>query len=148
MPFNLLLPFTVSTQINELNTIRHSVYELETKHHAVCKQYEEEIRILRAELSNARAQQPPQPSPASGPTQPVPGYPEPYYSRGRDGPERERDRGPERDRGRGERDRAEREIDRERDQRDAKRVKTERMKDRPGTSYSTIPPPFLDLPPL
>lgn len=142
-PANVVL---VSAQINELNTIRHSVYELETKHHAVCKQYEEEIRLLRAELTNVRAQQPPPPSAStSGPPQPAGSYSDPYYNRGRDGPDRERERDRDRDR---ERDRADRDRDRERDQRDPKRVKAERIKERPGTSYPTISSPLPDLPQL
>ncbi|KAF9237359.1 WD40-repeat-containing domain protein [Melanogaster broomeanus] len=152
----------VTSQINELNIIRQSLYELESQHGKIRQQYEEELSRLRAELHATRqgipAGAPPHPTvgPASvGPSGPpapppaVPGvipttgpgsYSDPYYSRDRD---RDRDREREKDRER------EREIrDRERDQRererertgdvsrDPKRIKTERMKgDRPGKHF-------------
>ncbi|KAH0826662.1 WD40-repeat-containing domain protein [Lanmaoa asiatica] len=148
----------VTSQINELNIIRQSLYELESQHGKIRQQYEEELSRLRAELHAARqgipANPPPHPAvgPASvGPSGPpapptsVPGvlpatgpgsYNDPYYGRDRD---RDRDREREKDRERADRER-EREIrDREREQRDRerdrpvevrdpKRIKTERMK--------------------
>ena len=153
-----LIVFLVTSQINELNIIRQSLYELESQHGKIRQQYEEELARLRAELHGARQGIPtnPPPHPAvgpasvgpSGPPAPpasVPGvipatgpgsYTDPYYGRDRD---RDRDREREKDRERAERER-EREIrDREREQRDRdrerpvevrdpKRIKTERMK--------------------
>ncbi|THH15316.1 hypothetical protein EW146_g5150, partial [Bondarzewia mesenterica] len=40
----------VSSQVNELNIIRQSLYELESQHGKIRQQYEEEISRLRAEL--------------------------------------------------------------------------------------------------
>ena len=152
------ITFAVTSQINELNIIRQSLYELESQHGKIRQQYEDELSRLRAELHAARqgipANPPPHPAvgPASvGPSGPpappasVPGvlpatgpgsYNDPYYGRDRD---RDRDREREKDRERADRER-EREIrDREREQRDRerdrpvevrdpKRIKTERMK--------------------
>ena len=132
----------MSAQVNELNIVRQALYQLENQHREIRQQYEEEIRSLRSELSGLRQQQqqqqqqvqqqPPPPPPAAGPP-PTIGYPDNYYSRGRDVPDRDRERDRDRDRERAERERSERDRDRERDQRDAKRIKTERMKERPGT---------------
>ncbi|KAG6377403.1 WD40-repeat-containing domain protein [Boletus reticuloceps] len=159
----------VTSQINELNIIRQSLYELESQHGKIRQQYEEELSRLRAELHAARqgipANPPPHPAvgPASvGPSGPpappvsVPGvlpatgpgsYSDPYYGRDRD-----RDREREKDRERADRDR-ERELrDRERERpaeaRDPKRIKTERMKgDRPDHySPSLVPGPTPKLP--
>ncbi|KAN0084162.1 WD40-repeat-containing domain protein [Tylopilus felleus] len=152
----------VTSQINELNIIRQSLYELESQHGKIRQQYEDELSRLRAELHAARqgipANPPPHPTvgPASvGPSGPpappasVPGvlpatgpgsYNDPYYARDRD---RDRDREREKDRERADRER-EREIrDREREQRDRpveardpKRIKTERMKGERPDHYS------------
>lgn len=44
----------VTSQINELNIIRQSLYELESQHGKIRQQYEEELSRLRAELHAAR----------------------------------------------------------------------------------------------
>ncbi|KAJ7449036.1 chromatin associated protein [Mycena galericulata] len=112
----------VTSQINELNIIRQSLYELEAQHGKVRHQYEEEITHLRAELHALR-----QPPPPPLPPHPLPGpgvhgaaFGEPGYFRVGEARERERDRG------RGER--TERDLERERDrerggERDPKRLK-------------------------
>ena len=130
---------TVAAQVNELNIVRQALYQLENQHREIRQQYEEEIRSLRSELSNVRQQQQqqsqqqqPQPPPVVGPPPPA-SYQDGYYSRGRDVSDRDRDRDRDRERERAERERSERDRDRERDQRDTKRIKTERLKDRPGT---------------
>ncbi|KAJ7634463.1 chromatin associated protein [Roridomyces roridus] len=107
----------VTSQINELNIIRQSLYELEAQHGKVRHQYEEEINHLRAENHALRQSQPhpapPQPLPGPGVHGP-PAFadPAPGYLRGR-----ERERGPDL-----------RELDRDRDrerggERDPKRIK-------------------------
>ena len=129
---------TVAAQVNELNIVRQALYQLENQHREIRQQYEEEIRSLRSELSNVRQQQQqsqqqqPQPPPTVVPPPPT-SYQDGYYSRGRDVSDRDRDRDRDRERERAERERSERDRDRERDQRDTKRIKTERLKDRPGT---------------
>ncbi|KAH7912373.1 WD40-repeat-containing domain protein [Hygrophoropsis aurantiaca] len=130
----------VTSQINELNIVRQSLYELESQHGKIRQQYEEELTRLRAELHALRqgmpANPPPHPTvgpgsvgPAGppGPPATVPGVPpaagpnsynDPYYARDRD---REREREREKERERADRER-ERDIrDRERDQRDRER---------------------------
>ncbi|KAH8996706.1 WD40-repeat-containing domain protein [Lactarius akahatsu] len=154
----------VASQVNELNIIRQSLYDLEAQHGKIRQQYEEEISRLRAELMTARQGAtgvPPNlgvnvgpgasglPTPTAGPALP---YSDPFMGRPphRDR-ERERDRGiieRERDRDR-EREREvkerERERERDREQRESKRIKTDRIKtDRPGTilhSGPGLPPP-------
>ncbi|KIJ62150.1 hypothetical protein HYDPIDRAFT_30699 [Hydnomerulius pinastri MD-312] len=139
----------VTSQINELNIIRQSLYELESQHGKIRQQYEEELSRLRAELHAARqgipAGAPPHPTvgpgsigPAGPPAPPptVPGvqpttgpgsYNDPYYSRDR---EREREREKDRERADRERER-EREIrDRDRELRD--REQRDRERERPG----------------
>ena len=140
---------TVTSQVNELNIIRQSLYELEIQHGKIRGHYEEELNRLRAELHAVRqslpnnTSQPPVgpgigPSGLSGPPASIPGIPpsgqfnESYYSR-----DREREREPrDRDRERIEREREvrdrEREKDRDRstDHRDSKRLKIERDRDR------------------
>ncbi|KAJ6561263.1 WD40-repeat-containing domain protein [Mycena sp. CBHHK59/15] len=57
----------VTSQINELNIIRQSLYELEAQHGKVRHQYEEEIAHMRAEMHALRQAQTPQlktPAPA------------------------------------------------------------------------------------
>src|SRR6266851_6238503 len=44
----------VASQVNELNIIRQSLYDLEAQHGKIRQQYEEEISRLRAELMAAR----------------------------------------------------------------------------------------------
>ncbi|KIK13090.1 hypothetical protein PISMIDRAFT_18232 [Pisolithus microcarpus 441] len=109
----------VTSQINELNIIRQSLYELESQHGKIHQQYKEELSRLRAELHAARQGPPTGPPTVSG-IQPATGpasYPDPYYTRERDR-DHDRDRERDKDRERLERDR-ERELrDRERDQRD------------------------------
>ncbi|GBE83764.1 hypothetical protein SCP_0508200 [Sparassis crispa] len=46
----------VTGQVNELNIIRQSLYELETSHGKIRQQYEDEIRALRQELQALRHQ--------------------------------------------------------------------------------------------
>lgn len=172
---------SVSSQVNELNIIRQSLYDLEAQHGKVRQQYEEELNRVRSELHAARqglpAGAPPHPTVgpgsigppgASGPPTTVPGIPpgtgpasysDPYYNRDRERErDRDRDRAPDREREREGRERErerERERDRDRDrerdrdrpidQRDAKRLKTERIKtDRPGKLFQ---PPFTRSPP-
>ncbi|KDQ58593.1 hypothetical protein JAAARDRAFT_155131 [Jaapia argillacea MUCL 33604] len=143
----------VSGQVNELNIIRQSLYDLEAQHSKIRQQCEEELQRLRGEILSLRqnlpsvSSGPPQPLPTVGPgappppslsappsslQNPGPAYPDPYDARFRDR-EREReqrdrmvDRDRERERDR-ERDR-DRDRDREREQRDPKRIKTDRIK--------------------
>lgn len=138
----------VTSQVNELNIIRQSLYELEIQHGKIRGHYDEEINRLRAELLAVRqglpnnATQPPTVGPGgigppgpSGPPTTVPAIPlsggsfnDPYFGRDRD---RERERDRDRDREREIRDR-ERDKERERstDHRDPKRLKIERDRDR------------------
>ncbi|KAJ7697653.1 WD40-repeat-containing domain protein [Mycena rosella] len=126
----------VTSQINELNIIRQSLYELEAQHGKVRHQYEEEIAHLRAELHTLRQQPLQLPGPGIHPGEPAPGY------------FRERERGGDRDR---ERDRErERERERERDrggERDPKRLKL-----KSGEHFSPLlkgpPPGAAVLPPV
>jgi general transcriptional corepressor TUP1 len=148
----------VASQVNELNIIRQSLYDLETQHGKIRQQYEEEISRLRAELMAARQGAtggPPNlgvnvgpgasglPTPTAGPALP---YSDPFMGRPPRDPAFDRDRDRDRDRERGllererererERDREvkererERERDRERDreQRESKRIKPDRIK--------------------
>lgn len=130
----------VTSQINELNIIRQSLYELESQHTKIRQQYEEELSRLRTELHAARqglsSGVPPHPTVGpgiigpSGPPAPPPSVPgvqsaggpgsynDPYYARDRD---RDRDRDREKDRERLDRERELRERERERDQRDRDR---------------------------
>src|SRR5882762_8688114 len=148
---HLCLP-TVTSQVNELNIIRQSLYELEIQHGKIRGHYEDEVSRLRAELLAVRqglpanTTQPPTVGPGGiGPGPPtIPGIPQiggtfndPYFGRDRDRDRereretRDRDRLLERDREREVRDR-DREKDRERstDHRDAKRVKIDRERER------------------
>lgn len=124
----------VASQVNELNIIRQSLYDLEAQHSKVRQQYDEEVARLRSELEQLRRAHPPgpPPGPTGGPggppglTQPggppsagpppsggiPPGYPpgEGYHPYPRD-PERDR----ERERGRRDDRERERERERERD---------------------------------
>lgn len=142
---NLTLIFTVTTQVNELNIIRQSLYDLEAQHTKIRTQYEDELQRLRSELHQSHANATGKPSvsahsPLDAPphvgstmmSQSSSGYyRERDWERDRDRErDRERDRTLERDRER-ERERDQRERDRERDRdrdrlidtRDAKRLK-------------------------
>jgi len=166
MPSNILLRvpsastffYPVASQVNELNIIRQSLYDLEAQHGKIRQQYEEEISRLRAELMATRqgaAGGPPNlgvnvgpgasglPTPTAGPALP---YSDPFMGRPPRDPafDRDRDRDRERDRGLLERDRErdrdrdreakerererERERDRDREQRESKRIKPDRIK--------------------
>ena len=137
----ILTHFPVTSQVNELNIIRQSLYELEVQHSKIRGQYEDELNRLRNELVTVRQTVPsnaPQPPPlgpggigppgTSGP--PVaPGLPpnsvsfnDSYYGRDRER-DRERERGEPRERER------ERLIDRERE-REMRDRDRERDKDR------------------
>jgi len=50
--------FTVDAQVAEMNSMRRSLFELESKHTRVCMQYEDELKRLHSELMIARGQQP------------------------------------------------------------------------------------------
>lgn len=151
----------MSSQVNELNIIRQSLYELENQHTKIQSQYEDELTRVRSELHALRQNLPavpgPPPPPHSmigpgGSSLPIPSSnsgPLPpsssHSAYGGDAFYRERERAErlerdarigERDRDR-ERDGRDRERDRDRDrildQRDAKRLKMDRTKsDRPG----------------
>ncbi|KAH7886978.1 WD40-repeat-containing domain protein [Phlebopus sp. FC_14] len=156
----------VTSQINELNIIRQSLYELESQHGKIRQQYEEELSRLRAELHAARQSipasaphptvgpgsigpsGPPAPPPSVPGVQPTSGpasYTDPYYNRDREKERAERER--EREIRERERDQRDRDRDRPTDvSRDPKRIKTERIKgDRPGKLFSSSsarsPPP-------
>ncbi|KAJ7355665.1 chromatin associated protein [Mycena albidolilacea] len=140
---------TINAQVDELNSIRQALYELEQKHGKVRQQYEEEVRSLRAELFASRQGQgsrPPQPSVFTGP--------EAYRDR------EDRERGVvalrERERGVSDREREgnvrdhrererDRELDRERflDVRDTKRIKESTLGPLmgPGSTPALPPPP-------
>ncbi|KAI0032852.1 WD40-repeat-containing domain protein, partial [Vararia minispora EC-137] len=135
----------VSSQVNELNIIRQSLYDLENQHTKIRQEYEAEIARLRADLDRARAASA-HPTPA-GP--PHGAYQDVFVPREQRERERDRmvvDRDPNRERERMDRDRmmVDRERDRERDSRESKRIKTDRIKtDRsaPGQpSSQTLPP--------
>ncbi|KAE9407846.1 WD40 repeat-like protein [Gymnopus androsaceus JB14] len=156
----------VGSQVNELNIIRQSLYELEAQHGKVRQQYEEELSRLRSENHALRQGGggggiPPSASHSSatigpglaGPTSGnggVPPFNDPYFSRDsrdrgdRDARERERNERIERDNR--ERDpMRDRDRDRPVDSRDPKRLKAERMKsDRPdifSPALPKLPPP-------
>ncbi|KAF8875069.1 WD40-repeat-containing domain protein [Infundibulicybe gibba] len=140
----------LTSQVNELNIIRQSLYELETQHGKIRQQYEDEVARLRSELSARQGIPAGIPSHASvgpgsigppgpsGPPSAVPGVSsgaappynnEPYYPRDRDRErerERDRDRLPDRDRERDTRDREREQRERERDNRER-----DRERDRP-----------------
>ena len=139
----------MASQVNELNIIRQSLYDLEAQHGKIRQQYEEEISRLRAELMAARQGAtgvPPNlgvnvgpgasglPTPTAGPALP---YSDPFMGRPPRDPafdrsDRERDRDRDRERER-ERDRGilerERERDRERE-REVRERERERERDR------------------
>ncbi|PBK61591.1 WD40 repeat-like protein [Armillaria solidipes] len=125
----------VSGQVNELNIIRQSLYDLEAQHGKIRKQYEEELSRTRAELHALRQNLPPHattphpqvaPGPGPGPATIGPGRPfDPFFNRPRDSRDGLSDRDPlDRER--------ERERERLMDQRDAKRLKADRMKPERG----------------
>ncbi|KAH9042667.1 WD40-repeat-containing domain protein [Lactarius pseudohatsudake] len=136
----------VASQVNELNIIRQSLYDLEAQHGKIRQQYEEEISRLRAELMTARQGAtgvPPNlgvnvgpgasglPTPTAGPALP---YSDPFMGRPPRDPAFDRDRDRDRDRERErERDRGiiERERDRDRErEREVKERERERERDR------------------
>ena len=59
---DIVFQFAVSAQVNELNIIKQTLYELESQHSKVRQQYEDEVNRLRADLAQARqaVQVPPQ----------------------------------------------------------------------------------------
>ncbi|KAJ4490107.1 WD40-repeat-containing domain protein [Lentinula aciculospora] len=163
----------VSSQVNELNIIRQSLYELEAQHDKVRQQYEEEVTRLRSEIHALRqggGGMPPGGHSASiigpGPAGPpssisagggVPPFNDPYFS-SRNDRDRDRDIARERERNeRIERDRErdamrDRDRDRNLDSRDPKRLKADRMKsERPDVfspaTLSKLPPPGASGPP-
>ncbi|TFK37985.1 WD40-repeat-containing domain protein [Crucibulum laeve] len=145
----------VASQVNELNIIRQSLYDLESQHGKVRQSFEEELNRLRAELQHRAgppagilSHAPSGPGGTVGPGGPpappnaVPGTPsgsgpssynEPYYQRDRERDRererdpRERDRMGDRERERGE-PREQRDRERDREPRDRDR---ERERDRP-----------------
>ncbi|KAJ7493401.1 chromatin associated protein [Mycena galericulata] len=148
---------TINAQVDELNTIRQALYDLEQKHGKVRQQYDEEVRTLRAELFATRqaSRSQPQPQPSLF-TAPVESYRD-REDRERGIALRDRERGvPDREREgsvREHRDREarERELDRERFnevQRDAKRIKESTLGPLMGPgSTPALPPPPLPQPP-
>ena len=56
----------MTSQVNELNIIRQSLYELETQHTKIRAQYEDQIRHLRQEIENLRTQRDGPPPPREG----------------------------------------------------------------------------------
>ncbi|KAJ7443826.1 chromatin associated protein [Mycena latifolia] len=116
---------TLTAQVNELNLIRQSLYELETQHGKLRHQYEEDLTRLRTELHAVRQGLVPQHRPP--PLVPMPEVRErermPERERVPDRereaiPDRERERMPDRERERGrmpDRDRDRMVVDRERE---------------------------------
>ncbi|KAJ7089718.1 chromatin associated protein [Mycena belliarum] len=145
---------TINVQVDELNSIRQSLYDLEQKHGKVRQQYEEELRVLRAELFASRQ------GARTAPPPPVFSAPDTY--RDRDDRERgialrDRERGlPDREREGNvrehrEREARERELDRERFidvQRDAKRIKEATQGPLMGPASTPALPPPPPPPPL
>ncbi|KAJ7185870.1 WD40-repeat-containing domain protein [Mycena filopes] len=73
---------TLTSQVNELNLIRQSLYELETRHGKLRHQYEEDLTRLRAELHSVRQGLAPQPPPQQQQQlQPHPTHPHPHHHR-------------------------------------------------------------------
>ncbi|KAN0125926.1 WD40 repeat-like protein [Russula decolorans] len=150
----------VASQVNELNIIRQSLYDLETQHGKIRQQYEEEISRLRAELMAARQGAtggPPNlgvnvgpgasgiPTPTAGPALP---YSDPFMGRPPRDPAFDRDRDRDRDRERGllERERErERERDREVKERERERDR-DRERDREQRGPGLPPPPSTTTP--
>jgi glucose repression regulatory protein TUP1 len=140
----------VSSQVNELNIIRQSLYDLEAQHGKVRQHYEEELSRLRSELSSRQGLPsagiphttvgPGSTGPPgiSGPPAAVPGllggpssYNDNYYARDREQRDRDRD---ERDRDRQTRDRdrgPDRDIRVERERAIGDRDRSDRERDRP-----------------
>ncbi|KAF8707383.1 WD40 repeat-like protein, partial [Rhizoctonia solani] len=107
----------INAQVNELNHIRQSLYELEATHKAVRLRYEDEFQRLTQELANRPV------APASVPPPAAP-YPT-EYEREREDREREREHNRERDRIARERERELRDRERE-SQRDRDRADRDR----------------------
>ncbi|GAB1519171.1 proteinral transcription repressor [Rhizoctonia solani] len=108
----------INAQVNELNHIRQSLYELEATHKAVRLRYEDEFQRLTQELANR-----PVAPPTTVPPQAAP-YPT-EYEREREDREREREHNRERDRIARERERELRDRERE-SQRDRDRADRDR----------------------
>ncbi|KAJ7272550.1 WD40-repeat-containing domain protein [Mycena haematopus] len=138
---------TINAQVDELNSIRQALYDLDQKHSKIRQQYEEDVRSLRAELfASKQGPRPMQPS--------VFAAPETYRDR------EDRDRGvPTRDRERGmsmsdrerssphlrERDARDRELDRDRfldvQPRESKRSKESSLGPLMGPGSTPVLPP-------
>jgi general transcriptional corepressor TUP1 len=152
----------VGSQVNELNIIRQSLYELEAQHGKVRQQYEEELVRLRSEVHALRQGTGVPPSgghggaivgPGSGPPSSisgggVPPFNDPYFSRGdrgdRDRETRERERNERIERDQRERDPVrDRDRDRAVDTRDPKRLKLKSEKSDifSPASMPKLPPP-------
>ncbi|CEL57986.1 Transcriptional repressor rco-1 OS=Neurospora crassa (strain ATCC 24698 / 74-OR23-1A / CBS 708,71 / DSM 1257 / FGSC 987) GN=rco-1 PE=4 SV=2 [Rhizoctonia solani AG-1 IB] len=112
----------INAQVNELNHIRQSLYELEATHKAVRLRYEDEFQRLTQELANR-----PVAPPAGAPAPPA-AYPS-EYEREREDREREREHNRERDRIARERERELRDRERE-SQRDSQRDRDRADRDR------------------
>ncbi|KAJ7269560.1 chromatin associated protein [Mycena rebaudengoi] len=126
----------LTLQVNELNVIRQSLYELETQHGKLRHQYEEELTRLRAELHVVRQGLAPRPPPLAPPIQDVrerERMPERTGSGCRIERATERGTGTESVRGRGR-------------EREPKRLKTERGRLPAGPPPSN-PPALPDPPP-
>ncbi|CAE6440924.1 unnamed protein product [Rhizoctonia solani] len=124
----------INAQVNELNHIRQSLYELEAAHKAVRLRYEDEFQRLTQELANR-----PVAPPAGGPA-PAAAYPS-EYEREREDREREREHNRERDRIARERERELRDRDRE-SQRDSQRDRDRGDRDRDMRSVDNRAPEF------
>ncbi|CAK5273801.1 unnamed protein product [Mycena citricolor] len=133
---------TINAQVDELNTIRQALHELEQRHGKVRQQYEEELRGLRAELyaskQSSRTSAASSVFPTSEPFRDRAPLPPPSQREQRDLPAmREKDRGGDSDRERGF------------DSRDIKRIKESPISANligPASTPSMPPPP--PLPPL
>lgn len=136
--------FLVNAQVNELNHIRQSLYELEAAHKAVRLRYEDEFARLTQELANRPA------APPAGAPTPAAAYPS-EYEREREEREREREHNRERDRIAREREREirdrERELQREKDRDMRERDRDMRPADaRPSDFHSKRPPTSAPAP--
>ncbi|KAF8196823.1 WD40-repeat-containing domain protein [Mycena galopus ATCC 62051] len=139
---------TINAQVDELNSIRQALYDLDQKHSKIRQQYEEEVRSLRAELfASKQVSRPPQSS----------AFPAPETYRDREDRERgvalrdrergmsDRDRQSPRPR---ERDPRDRDLDRDRFLDVQRDTKPQRIKESslaplmgPGSTPALPPPP-------
>ncbi|CAE6374077.1 unnamed protein product [Rhizoctonia solani] len=124
----------INAQVNELNHIRQSLYELEAAHKAVRLRYEDEFARLTQELANRPA------APPVGAPAPPAAYPS-EYEREREEREREREHNRERDRIAREREREIRDREREM-QREKDRDLRERDRDREMRPVDARAPDF------